>query len=265
MRPVTSQLPDADRIRTLLEPGTPFTTVEVVETTGSTNIDLSQRAREGAGEGVALVSMEQTAGRGRLDRQWVSPRGASISLSMLLQPRPEFPQWGWLSLLAGMAVCAAIAELAPEPGRVSLKWPNDVLIGGRKVCGILSERVERPDGARAVVGLGINVTLTEDELPVPNATSLALEGVPTDQSVLVAGVLNHFARYYTAWQLRGSLREEYEARCSSIGAQLSVVVDGARTVEGTGRGVDAFGRLRVATADGLQTFAVGDVVHARLG
>lgn len=265
MSVVTDQLPDAARIRTLLEPGTPFSRVEVVETTGSTNADLGQRARAGEGEGVALVAMEQTAGRGRLDRQWVSPRGASISLSMLLKPRPEFQHWGWLSLLAGMAVSSAIAEVAPDPSRVTLKWPNDVLIGGQKVCGILSERIERPDGARAVVGLGINVSLRRDELPVPTATSLALEGIPTDQGRVVAGVLNHFARYYAGWQLRGSLREEYEARCSSIGAQLSIMVDGVHTVEGTGRGVDAFGRLQVATAQGLQTFAVGDVVHARLG
>ncbi|MBB1509392.1 biotin--[acetyl-CoA-carboxylase] ligase [Tessaracoccus sp. Y36] len=262
---MTAELPDAESIRSLLEPGTPFTRVEVVDSTGSTNADLSKRAHSGEAEGAALISMEQRAGRGRLDRQWVSPHGSSISLSVLLKPRPEFQHWGWLSLLAGMAVSSALAELAPDPSRVTLKWPNDVLIGGRKVCGILSERVEQPDGARAVVGLGINVTLTEEQLPVPNATSLSLEGIPTDQSRVVAGVLNHFARYYTAWQLRGSLREEYESRCSSIGSQLKVVVDGQRTVEGTGRGVDVFGRLQVATASGLQTFAVGDVIHARLG
>lgn len=262
---VTTDLPDAQRIRTLLEPGTPFTRVEVVASTGSTNADLSRRAHAGEAEGAALIATEQTAGRGRLDRQWVSPRGSSISLSMLLKPRPEFQQWGWLSLLAGMAVSSALAELAPEPARVTLKWPNDVLIGGRKVCGILSERIEQPDGARAVVGLGINVTLAEHELPVPTATSLLLEGIATDQSRVVAGVLNHFARYYAAWQLSGTLRDEYEARCSSIGAALRVVVDGERTVEGTGRGVDAFGRLQVATPEGVQTFAVGDVIHARLG
>ena len=262
---VTAHLPDAQRIRTLLHPGAPFTRVEVVESTGSTNADLSERAHAGEGEGVALVAMEQTAGRGRLDRQWVSPRGSSISLSMLLKPRPEFQHWGWLSLLAGMAVSSALAELAPDPARISLKWPNDVLIGGRKVCGILSERIEQPDGARAVVGLGINVTLAEDELPVPTATSLMLEGMDTDQSRVVAGVLNHFARHYAAWQLTGTLRDEYAARCASIGAQLRVVVDGEHTVEGTGRGVDEFGRLQVATATGVQTFAVGDVIHARLG
>lgn len=133
------------------------------------------------------------------------------------------------------------------------------------MCGILSERIERVDGARAVVGLGINVTLSEEQLPVPHATSLSLEGFPTDQSRVVAEVLNHFGRYYAAWQQRGSLHEEYEARCSSIGAELRIVVDGARTVEGVGRGVDTYGRLQVATASGVQTFAVGDVVHARLG
>lgn len=262
---VTFHLPETHRIRQLLDPGSPFTVVEVIESTGSTNADLAARARAGESESVALVAMEQTAGRGRLARQWVSPSGASVSLSVLLRPLPEFQQWGWLSLLAGMAVAAAVSELAPEPERVSLKWPNDVLIGGRKVCGILSERIERPDGALAVVGLGINVSLTAEELPVPTATSLALEAIPTDQSRLVAGVLNHLARYYASWQSSGALRELYEARCASIGAPLRVVVDAQHTVEGTGRGVDALGRLQVATARGLESFAVGDVVHAKLG
>lgn len=139
-----------------------------------------------------------------------------------------------------------------------------MLISGRKVCGILSERIESPTGPRAVVGIGINVTLTEEELPVPHATSLALAGFPTDQSTIVAGVLNHFDRYYAAWRLSGSLRAEYEQRCASIGAELTVVVDEQHRVHGVGRGIDQFGRLQVATPSGIQTFAVGDVVHARL-
>jgi len=108
------------------------------------------------------------------------------------------------------------------------------------------------------------VSLTIDQLPVPASTSLALAGLPTDQSVIVAGVLNHFSRYYRLWSLSGSLREEYQARCASIGAELTIVVDEHRRVHGTGMGVDAFGRLEVATAHGVETFAVGDVVHARL-
>lgn len=239
--------------------------LEVVPTTGSTNADLAERARSGAPEGAVLIASEQTAGRGRLDRQWVSPAGSSVSMSLLLRPTPAFPQWGWLSLLAGMAVAAALSDVASSAGSVTLKWPNDVLIGGRKVCGILSERVEHPDGARAVVGIGINVALTQAELPVPEATSLLIEGMPTDQSVLAASVLDHFAELYRRWQFSGSLRGEYEARCASVGAPLTIQVDPRHRVEGTGRGVDEFGRLQVATAGGIETFAVGDVVHAKLG
>ena len=261
---MTSPLPDADRIASLVGSSTSWRDIRVVSTTGSTNADLSARARAGEAEGAVLVSMEQTAGRGRLDRTWASPPGTSIAMSVLLRPRPAFPQWGWLSILAGMAVSSALAEVAPSPEEVTLKWPNDVLIGGKKVCGILSERIERADGALAVVGMGINVSLTRDELPVPAATSLALEGFPLDQSAIVAGVLTHFARWHDAWTMRGNLRAEYVTRCASIGADLAVHLDGEPPVRGIGRGVDQYGRLEVATPDGLRVFAVGDVVHARL-
>ena len=261
---MTSALPDADRIVSLLRGSTPWRDVRVVSTTGSTNADLGARARSGERAGAVLVSMEQTAGRGRLDRSWASPPGSSIAMSLLLRPRPAFPQWGWLSILAGLAVSSALAEVAPNPKDVTLKWPNDVLIGGKKVCGILSERIESADGALAVVGMGVNVSLTREELPVPTATSLALEGFPLDQSAIVAGVLNHFARWYEAWTVRGNLRAEYVARCASIGADLAVHLDGEPPVLGVGRGVDRYGRLEVATPGGLRVFAVGDVVHARL-
>ena len=108
------------------------------------------------------------------------------------------------------------------------------------------------------------MSLTRDQLPVPAATSLALAGLPTDRDVIVAGVLNHFSRYYRQWSLSGSLREEYQASCASIGAELTIVVDEHRRVHGIGRGIDAYGRLEVATARGVEIFAVGDVVHARL-
>ena len=258
-------MPSAEPIRRHLSTETLWRDIRVVASTGSTNADLSAEARAGADEGVALISMEQTAGRGRLDRQWVSPAGSSISMSVLLTPKPEFAQWGWLSLLAGMAVASALSDLAPDPAAVTLKWPNDVLINGQKVCGILSERIEHPTGARAVVGMGINVDLDRDQLPVPKATSLKLEGFPTDQSAIVAGVLGHFARLYRSWQFRGSLRAEYEARCASIGAPLTVHLDGDHRVQGTGRGVDELGRLQVATSRGVEVFSVGDIVHAKLG
>lgn len=258
-------LPSSAELAAGLPPDTPFRRIVVKASTGSTNADVGALARDGEPEGLALIAMEQTGGRGRLDRTWVSPAGASVAISVLLTPRPAFPQWGWLSILAGMAVSSAVRDLAPDPSLVTLKWPNDVLISGAKVCGILSERIERPDGARAVVGMGINLSLTREQLPVPGATSLALEGIGHDVAAVVAGVLTHFGRYYRQWSLTGTLREEYQQRCSSIGSQLTVILDGDTSVTGIGRGVDRYGRLQVATASGEQTFAVGDVVHARLG
>lgn len=241
-----------------------WTTLDVVSSTGSTNADVAAWARAGEPAGRVLVAGEQTAGRGRLDRSWISPPGSSISISMLLQPVPEFLRWGWLSLLTGMAVASALTEIAPDPSLVQLKWPNDVLIGGRKVCGILSERVEHPTGARAVVGVGLNLELRAEDLPVPTATSLSLEGFSVDRDHIVAGFLRHMERYYSLWQESGSLAQEYRDRCSSVGAELTITVAPDVVVQGRGHGVDEFGRLQVSTDAGLQTFAVGDVVHARM-
>ena len=241
-----------------------WTSIDVVGSTGSTNADMAALARAGAPAGQVLVAGEQTAGRGRLKRSWVSPDGSSVSISMLLQPVPEFPRWGWLSLLTGMAMATALTEIASDPSLVQLKWPNDVLIDGGKVCGILSERVEHPTGARAVVGVGLNLELQREDLPVPTATSLSLEGFPVDRDHIVAGFLRHMERYYSLWQQSGSLADEYRHRCNSVGAELTITVAPDVVVRGRGHGVDEFGRLQVATASGIQMFAVGDVVHARM-
>ncbi len=264
MTHVSRTAPDPTAITGLLSVDTMWRRVESVESTGSTNADLAALARVGEEEGHVLVAAEQTAGRGRLDRSWVSPKGASLSLSMLLRPQHEFPRWGWLSLLTGMAVAAALRDIAPDPSRVQLKWPNDVLIDGGKVCGILSERIEHPSGARAVVGLGLNLDLGRDELPVPSATSLSLERFPVHGERIVAGVLGQMERYYQRWQGSGSLSAEYQAGCTSVGSDLTITVAPDIVVRGRGHGVDEFGRLQVATATGIETFAVGDVVHARM-
>lgn len=244
-------------------------TIDVVPSTGSTNADLAAAAHAGALGGQVLVAGEQTAGRGRLTRQWASPAGASVSMSMLLAPTQPPVRWGWLSLLAGLAVADALSELAPKDVTVSVKWPNDVLLEadgrhGGKVCGILSERIEHGSGARAVVGLGINLTLDEATLPVPTATSLALMGFETQAALVVAGVLRHFERCVQQWDRGESVREDYRLRCASIGTPLTITPTGGTPIPGTGLDVDEDGCLLVRTARGVQTFAVGDVVHARL-
>ncbi|MDO5094220.1 MAG: biotin--[acetyl-CoA-carboxylase] ligase [Propionibacteriaceae bacterium] len=235
-----------------------------VKETGSTNSDVAGEARAGASEGLVIATMNQMAGRGRMDRAWVAPRNSSLAFSLLLQPRPVFSLWGWLSLLAGLAVHSTLAALADDPDRVSLKWPNDVLIDGRKVCGILSERIELPDGPRAIVGIGVNISIPEPHLPVPTATSLRIAGLSEDPEAVLAGILENFQPLYESWQAAGQVRQAYEGRCASIGTELRIVVDAETEVSGIGQGVDELGRLQVATAAGVQVFAVGDVIHARM-
>lgn len=247
-----------------LGPETIWRRVDVVASTGSTNADLADAARAMAEAGTVLLAGEQTAGRGRRGRHWVSPPGASVSMSVLLQPTQPVDRWGWLSLLAGLAVADALEGLAPEPGRVELKWPNDVLVGGGKVCGILSEHVVTPRGSYAVVGIGINVALGREHLPVLTATSLLLEGWPQDPGEVVVRVLEAFQTHYQTWEATGTLREAYAARCASIGTPLAITVSGDHPVRGTGQGVDDTGRLLVDTGGRLQAFTVGDVVHARM-
>ncbi|MEL4358679.1 MULTISPECIES: biotin--[acetyl-CoA-carboxylase] ligase [unclassified Luteococcus] len=257
---------DQDLLSRLLSGVSLWKEVRCVPTTGSTNADLTELARNGTADGIVLVSEEQTAGRGRFQRRWETPAGAAVAFSLLVRPSRPAQDWGWLSLLAGMAVATGIERATEaQPGRVELKWPNDVLIDGRKVCGILSERVESDGGsAAAVVGVGINVSLDEAELPVPHATSLRLAGLSEDKAAVLAAIFTEFARLYELWERDGQVHDEYAERCASIGAALRVMVDEHTNVLGTGDSVDQWGRLVVRTADGLQAFSAGDVFHLRL-
>jgi BirA family biotin operon repressor/biotin-[acetyl-CoA-carboxylase] ligase len=227
--------------------------VEVLATTPSTNAVVAERARAGEAAGLVVVAEQQTAGRGRLDRTWVSPPRAGLTFSVLLRPDWPAAQWPWLPLLTGLAVTAAVREQAELEARV--KWPNDVLVGGRKVCGVL---VEVPVPGSAVVGIGLNVTTTADELPHPGATSLRLEGAATvDRDTLLRAVLRRL-RDVLADPVAG--RAEYRALSASIGRRVEVAVPGGGTVSGLAEAVDDDGRLVV---DGTQVGA-GDVVHATL-
>ena len=168
--------------RALIRPGSFWRDLRVVTETGSTNTDLLAAARAGAPEGIVRAAEYQTAGRGRLERRWASPPRAALTFSVLLRPRGVPPgRRGWVPLLAGVAVATALASAAAVDAR--LKWPNDVLVHGAKVAGILAEQ----SGDAIVVGIGINVSARPDELPVPGATSLALAGgVAADRECLLA-------------------------------------------------------------------------------
>lgn len=260
---------DAEVLRSaLVGPGTWWREVQVSASTSSTNTELARLARDGAPEGTLVTTDHQSAGRGRLDRGWQSPRAAGIAVSVLVRPTAvPAARWPWLPLLTGMAVLESLRATA----RVEsvLKWPNDVLVGGRKIAGILLERVESATGPAAVIGVGLNVSMREDELPVPGATSLLLAGAhTTDRSVLVRSYARTFEPLYRAWAAADGdpavgIQAAYARRCSTVGQTVRVTLPGGRMLEGDAVAVDASGRLVVETVDGSRSLSAGDITHVR--
>lgn len=252
-------LVSVDGVRAHLDGSMPWQ-ITVVAATGSTNADLARQAGQ-LEPGSVLVANHQESGRGRFERSWQDVPGTAVATSVLLAPKRD--GWGWLSMLVGMAIHAGISELAPASGRVSLKWPNDVLIDGRKVCGILCER----RGDWAICGWGINVSMDESELPVPSATSLLLAGLPTDKDRLLAGVLNQLGRLFTDWNSGSDLSGKYAQLCDSIGRDVRILLDANEPAgnffEGRAVGIDDDGCLIVAGPNTRRSFAAGDVIHLR--
>lgn len=236
--------------------------LRVVTETGSTNLDLLAAAETDAPHGSVLVAELQTGGRGRLQRSWVSPSGAGLTFSLLLRPTLHPTDWAWLPLLTGVALSKVIGPSA------RLKWPNDLLLGPQeaKVAGIL---VQAGPGV-AVIGVGLNVSTTADELPVPTATSLALQGFgQLSRAVLLAEFLAAFRPLFEQLQehdgvaVASGLAQEYRDRCSTIGRQVSLELPGV-TVLGVAEDVDSSGRLVIVTDDGeRRAVAAGDVTHLR--
>lgn len=255
---------DAGALRAAVSgPGHFWTDIVVTQETGSTNADVAAAARAGAPEGTVHTTDLQTTGRGRLDRSWESPAGSGVIVSVLLRPDPvPASRWVWLPLLVGLAVDATVQECGVASG---LKWPNDVLVDGRKLAGILLERVDTPDGPAAVVGVGLNVTLRREELPVDTATSLALEGATeTDRTIVLRAYLRNLEALYRAWRSSGGdpgagIRESYVRRCVTIGTRVRVSLPNDETLEGRATGIDDLGRLLV---DGTPISA-GDITHVR--
>jgi BirA family biotin operon repressor/biotin-[acetyl-CoA-carboxylase] ligase len=255
---------DARALRAaLVGPGSFWTDIVVTPSTASTNADLAEAARAGAAEGTVHTTNHQVAGRGRLDRTWESPEGAGIAVSVLLRPGDvEAARWVWLPLLVGLAVAATVEECGVGAG---LKWPNDVEVDGRKIAGILLERVDSPEGPAAVVGVGLNVSLRAEELPVDTATSLFLEDASeTDRTVVLRLLLRNLEALYRAWRGAGGdpasgVRESYLRRCVTLGSDVSVAMPDGSTLEGRAEDIDDLGRLVVAGTP----VSAGDITHVR--
>ncbi|MEW2070491.1 biotin--[acetyl-CoA-carboxylase] ligase [Streptomyces sp. NPDC007346] len=258
--------------RGLLRPESLWSGLEVVETTGSTNSDLAERARSGGlAEGAVLVAEEQTAGRGRLERSWTAPPRSGLFFSVYLEPGDGVPveRWGWVPLLAGVAAATGLAKSAGVD--TALKWPNDLLVtvegAERKAGGILGEFA----GDGIVVGLGINVSLRADELPAPTAGSLALAGaVSTDRETLLRAVLRSLEHWYGEWKRAGGdaaasgLQAAYAAGCATLDRTVRAELPGGNSLVGQAVAIDGDGRLVLSTEEGLQQpVSAGDIVHLR--
>jgi BirA family biotin operon repressor/biotin-[acetyl-CoA-carboxylase] ligase len=264
---------DAAALQTrLIHPGALWREITVVGSTGSTNADLAARAAAGAPEGTVLAAEDQRAGRGRMGRRWVSPPRSSIMVSVLLRPARVPPsRRGWLPLLAGVAAATAVRATTTVPA--GLKWPNDLLVGDRKLAGILAEQ----SGDAIVVGLGLNVSTTEAELPDTGpgalpATSLWLAGATgLDRTALLATLLDELARRYQAWSRArppgdpesSGLRAAYLELCTTIGRDVRVERPAGQGSTGRATGVDAAGRLIITGPDGTEAVSAGDVRHLR--
>ncbi|MFJ6282125.1 biotin--[acetyl-CoA-carboxylase] ligase [Pseudarthrobacter oxydans] len=259
--------------------------LEVVDSTGSTNADLlrSVTVEPSAWPDMSVLTAEyQTAARGRLDRHWEAPPLSSVSVSVVLRPanaegRPLPTQsYSWLSLIGALALRETLLETAGLPAE--LKWPNDVLVRGKKIAGILAQLGPMVDGSvpPVILGTGLNVTLRGEELPVPTATSVVLEAPRTaDRTELLKSYLSHFAVLYRSFcnadgdpaaGLAGgpSLHKRVEAVMTTLGKQVRAQLPGDHEIIGHASRLDEYGSLLVVDRDSREhVVTAGDVVHLR--
>ena len=236
-------------------------TVHFARETDSTNLWIKRLAKEGASEGTLALAEFQSAGRGRLGRSWEVPEGTSVMMSILLRPKFE-PQYApTLTLVMGMAVAKAVKNLGFD---VSIKWPNDVVVSHKKICGILTEMGVR-DGKidYAVIGVGINVNIKEfPEEMADKATSLYLEsGREFDRSQIPGLVMEAFEEYYEKFAATcdlSGLKEEYESILANYNQPVRVLAK--EPYEGVARGITDGGELLVEKTDGtIATVSAGEV------
>jgi len=259
--------------------------LKIVDTTGSTNADLVRAVTVEPGKWAdlaVLTAEHQSAARGRLDRHWEAPERSAVSVSIVLRPVTSqglpvpTQSYSWLSLLAAIALREALQETAGVTAEI--KWPNDVLVKGRKIAGILAQMTPMGDGSvpAVILGVGLNVSLAEEELPVPTATSLAVEGATTtDRTELLKSFLSRFARLYRSFcnsegdpsaGLAGgaSLHKRVESAMVTLGREVRAHLPGDLELVGHASRLDEHGSLLVVDHGGREhVITAGDVVHLR--
>ncbi|HET6670106.1 MAG TPA: biotin--[acetyl-CoA-carboxylase] ligase [Pyrinomonadaceae bacterium] len=233
------------------------------DTLPSTNLEAARRAREGAAEGLCIVASEQTAGRGRLGRQWLSPRNAGIYCSTLLRPQFDPNLWPLITLMSAVVVHEAL--LAACDLETDIKWPNDILHDNKKLCGILAEIVETPSGRAVIVGIGIN--LTNDSFPPELAAAATSVSTATGRYSNVEDVLVKLQQSFVCWYRRlnqpkgaGEIVTAWSEHSSYADGKEILITDSAAEFYGTTRGLTMEGALKVETETGeVRIVRAGDV------
>lgn len=236
------------------------------DTIGSTNTEAADHARRGADEGLCIIAREQTAGRGRYGREWSSEKDAGLYFSMVLRPQLDSRSMPLITLMAGIAVHDALADLGMQP---DIKWVNDILAGDKKICGILAEATETSTGVVVIVGIGVN--LTSGNFPAeiaPLATSVDAEtGSVVTADVVADAIIRHLLHFYGVLNSAGGpaeIIEQWGLRSTYfIGKDVRVTM-GGETIEGNTDGLEENGALRVKTGDGsVRIIQAGDVERLR--
>ena len=228
----------------------------MVELTESTQSDLANLVNSSvAKNGELIVAEFQSAGRGRLDRTFQAPPQSALLFSFYIEPKRAVSDWSFVSFLAAMAMHEVISKDLKEVA--TLKWPNDILVGEKKVAGLLAQQTDRG----VIVGIGLNLEMSEAELPVPTATSLALcRSNKLNRNGILADFLNRFEILLQEWDSGADFLEKYREISSTIGGKVRVDVVGRDSIEGEAVAISAQGALILGTGFEVN---VGDVVHLR--
>lgn len=231
--------------------------VSVVEVTGSTQDDLYEQVSAGKALPKTILASEfQTSGRGRLDRSFDAASHSALTFSLYVEPQVDKSEWSFLTLLAGLSVHEALRALDPNV-KVGVKWPNDLLIGEKKFAGMIAQATDKG----VVLGIGINVGMSQEELPVENATSLSIEGFTNlDRNEILASIINHFEINMQMWELDQSFLAAYREASVTIGKEVSVTIPGGEVIESKAVDISDTGALMLANG---KEVTVGDVVHLR--
>ena len=235
--------------------------VTYLPSTASTMDDARQAALDGAPEGTLVVADEPTGGVGRFQRVWISPPGVNIYLSLVFRPRRVAVHQ--LGMMASLALARAVHRLAPGLAHPTIKWPNDVRMGGKKVGGVLIDNTLAGNGSGfSIIGVGVNVNLDTGDYPEIRdiATSICQEmGGPVSRLALLGMLLDHLESLYKVIGVGGSIRDEWSALLDTLGHHVQVTWK-EQSYQGYAQGVDEEGSLVLRMADGsLQSFPAGEV------